>query len=72
MWPTIGGAPINEFTTEGYFSMAFPTLFPTGAADFLGPHCNEVTIGNYFKLMLMYKGSRFARPSLGSLLSTQK
>ena len=26
MWPTIGGTPINEFTTEGYFSMAFPTL----------------------------------------------
>ena len=32
----VGGAPINEFTTEGYFSMAFPTLFSTGAADFLG------------------------------------
>ena len=30
MWPSIGGTPINEFTTEGYFSMAFPTLFPTG------------------------------------------
>ena len=41
MWPTIGGAPINEFTTEGYFSMAFPTLFPTGAADFLGQRCNQ-------------------------------
>ena len=36
MWPTIGRTPINEFTTEGYFSMAFPTLFPTGAAEFLG------------------------------------
>ena len=34
MWPTIGGTPINEFTTEDYFSYAFPTLFPTGAADF--------------------------------------
>ena len=30
MWPSIGGTPINEFQTEGYFSMAFPTLFPTG------------------------------------------
>ena len=29
MWPTIGRTPINEFTTEGYFSMAFPTFFPT-------------------------------------------
>ena len=61
MWPTIGGTPINEFTTEGYFSMAFPTLFPTGAADFLGQRCNQVTIGNYFKHMLMYEDGRFAR-----------
>ena len=34
-WPTIGSTPINEFTTEGYISCAFPTLFPTGAADFI-------------------------------------
>ena len=27
MWPTIGGMPLNEFTTEGYFTCAFPTLF---------------------------------------------
>ena len=27
MWPSIGGMPINEFTTEGYFTCAFPTLF---------------------------------------------
>ena len=61
MWPTIGGTPINEFTTEGYFSMAFPTLFPTGAADFLGQRCNQVTIGNYFKHMMMYEDGRFAK-----------
>ena len=61
MWPTIGGAPINEFTTEGYFSMAFPTLFPTGAADFLDQRYNQVTIGNYFKHLLMYEDSRYAK-----------
>ena len=60
LWPTIGGTPINEFTTEGYFSMAFPSLFPTGAADFLGQRCNQVTIGNYFKHLLMYEDGRFA------------
>ena len=60
MWLTIGGTPINEFTTEGYFSMAFPTLFPTGAADFLGQRCNQVTIGYYFKHLLMYEDGRFA------------
>ena len=61
IWPTIGGAPTNEFTTEGYFSMAFPTLYPTGAADFLGQHCNQVTIGNYFTHLLKYGDGRFAR-----------
>ena len=61
MWPTIGGTPINEFITEGYFSCAFPTLFPTGAADFLGQRLNQVTIGNYFKHLLKYDDSRFAK-----------
>lgn len=61
MWPTIGGAPINEFNTEGYFSMAFPTLFPTGAADFVAQRCNQVTIGNYFKHLMMYVDGRFAK-----------
>ena len=61
MWPSIGGTPINEFTTEGYFSCAFPTLFPTGAADFLGQRQNQVTIGNYFKHLMMYDDSRFAK-----------
>ena len=32
-WPPSGAIPINEFTTEGYMSCAFPTLFPTGDAD---------------------------------------
>ena len=27
MCPSIGGMPINEFTTEGYLTCAFPTLF---------------------------------------------
>ena len=61
MWPTIGGTPINEFTTEGYFSCAFPTLFPTGAADFSGRRQNQVTIGNYFKHLMMYDDSRFSK-----------
>uniref|UniRef100_A0A1X7T4J9 DUF6570 domain-containing protein n=1 Tax=Amphimedon queenslandica TaxID=400682 RepID=A0A1X7T4J9_AMPQE len=35
-WLSIGGTPINEFLAEVYFSMAFPTLVPTGAADLIG------------------------------------
>ena len=61
MWPTIGRTPINEFTTEGYFSLAFPTLYPAGAADLLGQHQNEITIGYYFKHLIMYYEGRFAK-----------
>ena len=47
MCPSIGGMPINEFTTESYFTCQFPTLFPTGAADFsCQGRQNQVTIFN--------------------------
>ena len=58
---SIGGVPINEFTTKGYFSCAFPTLFPTGAGDFSGQRQNQVTIGNYFKHLMMYDDNRFTK-----------
>ena len=37
MWPSTAATPVNEFSTEGYISCAFPALFPTGAADLLAP-----------------------------------
>ena len=61
LWPPAGTSPINEFTTEGYISGAFPTLFPTGAADLIAPRPRTVTIGNYFKHLMMYEDGRFAR-----------
>ena len=60
MWPVAGTNPVNEFTTEGYISCAFPMLFPTGAADLWAPRARTVTIGNYFK-HLMFQDGRFAR-----------
>ena len=60
-WPPSGATPINEFNTEGYISCAFPTLFPTGAADFVTPRPLAVTVGNYFKHLLMNADGRFAR-----------
>ena len=58
MWPSFGGTPIDEFTTEGYFSCASPTLFPTGAGDFLG----QLQIqGNSFTHLMMYDDGRFAK-----------
>ena len=42
-------------------SCAFPTLFPTGATDFVAPRQHAVTIGNYFKHLMMYEDGRFAK-----------
>ena len=60
-WPPTGTSPINEFSTEGYISVTFPTLFPTGAADFIASRSRIVTIGNYYKHLMMYGDGRFAR-----------
>ena len=60
-WPPNSATPINEFNTECYISCAFPALFPTGAADFVAPRPLAVTVGNYFKHLLMYVDGRFAR-----------
>jgi len=60
-WPSRDNNPINEFSTEGYCSCAFPTLFPTGPADFLVSRLNKVTIGNYLKHLLMYGDGRFTK-----------
>ena len=54
-------AHYNEFTIEGYFSLAFPTLYPTGAAEFLGQSQNEIAIGYYSKHLIMYYDGRFAK-----------
>ena len=102
-WPENGSVPIDEFKTEGYISGAFPTLFPTGEADFMQKEkytqcitcvygintrviltcmclwyqytcytteynflfawCRQqsVTVGLYFKHLMMFKGGRFAK-----------
>lgn len=60
-WPATQQNPINEFHSEGYFSCAFPILFPTGKAEFLAPRLNAITIGNYFKHLMLYDDGRFAK-----------
>ncbi|XP_021372501.1 uncharacterized protein LOC110462720 [Mizuhopecten yessoensis] len=33
-WPTRSDIPLSEFTTQHFFTLAFPTLFPFGTGDF--------------------------------------
>ena len=60
-WPTQDANPINEYTTEGYVTMAFPTLFPFGKADLRDLSQREVEIGiaDYFNALIRYKDGRF-------------
>jgi len=63
-WPSLDPNPIDEETTEGYMTMAFPTLFPYGTADFLfeGNHKYKVkSLAGYFDALLRYKDGRFER-----------
>ena len=60
-WPHQADTPVNEFNVEGYMLCAFPTLFPTGAGDFLAPREHVVTVGNYFKHLVRYNDGRFVR-----------
>jgi ATP-dependent DNA helicase PIF1 len=42
-------------------SLAFPTLFPTGAADFVVPRGREVSYSDYIDHLMRYRDGRFAR-----------
>lgn len=61
--PARAQVSLNEFQSEGYFTCAFPTLFPTGAAEFLAPRLNLVTLGTYITHLMLYNDGRFAKYS---------
>ena len=46
-WPQISNTPIDEFHTEGYFTMAFPCLFPTCSGDYTSPCQRRITLGHF-------------------------
>jgi ATP-dependent DNA helicase PIF1 len=58
-WPSTGLA-LSEYTTGGLFSMAFPTLFPTGAADFSLRRDRKVHLHEWVRHLMRYRDSRFA------------
>ena len=60
-WPQVGDSLLNEFHSEDYITRTFPTLFPTGAADFTAPRVWPVTIGYYLKHIMLYRDGRFAK-----------
>ena len=60
-WPTISPFPINEYNTEGLFVMAFPTLYPTGNADFKQQRLKDVHMHEYALHLMRFNDNRFGQ-----------
>ncbi|KAL2491551.1 Uncharacterized protein Adt_27179 [Abeliophyllum distichum] len=54
---------IDEFSTPGYISMVFPTLFPYGNADFRQARPRKLNPSEYFQYLMKYLDGRFAKDS---------
>ena len=60
-FPPIEMSPINEYNIEGLLSMAFPTLFPIGAAMLTQPYIHEVEMHEYALHLIHYHDNRFGK-----------
>jgi hypothetical protein len=60
--PFIQQTPLDEASdNERLFTMAFLTLYPTGAADFNSPRLRRVDLGDYARHLLCFHDKRFGR-----------
>ncbi|KAJ9492798.1 hypothetical protein VN97_g425 [Penicillium thymicola] len=54
--------PVNEFNrTEPLLSLAFPTLFPYGGAEFTNPRQRSVSYKDYVRHLIKHESARFAQ-----------
>jgi ATP-dependent DNA helicase PIF1 len=60
--PSIRSTPLDEAAgRERIFAMAFPTLYPTGRADFNSARERKVDLNDYARHMMCYHDGRFGR-----------
>jgi hypothetical protein len=60
--PSIRQTPIDDAAgNERVFAMAFPTLYPTGKADFNNPRIRKVGLRDYAQHLIRYQDGRFGR-----------
>ena len=61
-WPDVAqDEPFNEFTSDSYLTCGFPTLFPTGKAQFRQTRRRDVRPDEYFLHLLRHKTGKFQR-----------
>ena len=60
--PDIRSTPLNEFnSSQALLSLAFPTLFPQGKAEFVTSRLRKVDYASYIERLLKYQDGRFAK-----------
>ncbi|KAI8710750.1 ATP-dependent DNA helicase [Fusarium sp. LHS14.1] len=60
--PSIRRTPINEFNrSQPLLTLAFPTLYPDGKADFVEPRLRSVTYQDYLAHAMRWQDGHFAR-----------
>lgn len=60
--PSIRRTPIDEFNhSQALFSLACPSLFPKGLADFVEPRQRSISYQEYIEHAMRWKDGRFAR-----------
>jgi hypothetical protein len=60
--PSIRSTPIDEASgKDRIFTMAFPTLYPTGQADFNEPRIRKVDLNDYARHLMCFHDGRFGR-----------
>ena len=60
--PAIRSTPISEFNrSQPLLSLAFPTLYPNGEADFITPRQRTIKYNEYIEHAMKWHDGRFAR-----------
>ena len=60
--PSIRSTPIDEAAgKDRIFAMAFPTLYPTGLADFNASRLRKVDLNDYAQHLMCFLDRRFRR-----------
>jgi hypothetical protein len=60
--PSIHQTPIDEASgKDRIFAMAFPTLYPTGRADFNASRLRKVDLNDYARHLMCFQDGRFGR-----------
>src|SRR6195952_3364640 len=60
--PSIRMTPIDEASGKDHiFAMAFPTLYPTGQADFNTPRLRKVDLNDYARHLMCFHDGRFGQ-----------